>query len=268
MADDQALRELLAALADGDEDVVQYLVDGLSADPDEANDILEPFVEEHADAAAAALICTQIVALLGGDAAAGHPEPEPEPEPEPREVTAGWELEAEAGDEEAAAAAARTDRLQALQPAEEEGESQTAVLKTAVRIGGGASAEISQRKTGEMIAGHVKCTHCGFEVETGAFRCLRCGNAAPRAAQATNAAVATVKTGAPDGKLAQRRAAKAAAKAAAGEAKAESAGEGADAEGGLSEKRFMAIFGKELLQVSILHPLFSIEKRHFMFLRE
>ena len=110
MADGPALQELLAALVDGDEDVVQYLVDGLLADPDEANDILEPFVEEHADAAAAGLICTQIVALLSRGAGGGQLEPEPEP----REMTAGWELEADAGDEEAAAAAARTDRLQAL----------------------------------------------------------------------------------------------------------------------------------------------------------
>jgi len=96
-----------------------------------------------------------------------------------------------------------------------------------------------------MIAGRVQCTHCGVEVEAGAFRCQSCGNAAPRAASAAPAAPKTV---APDGKLAQRRAAKAAAKAAAGEFKAEGAGEGAFEPAGLSEKRFRGMFAKELSQ--------------------
>ena len=95
MEDNPALAVLAAALAGGDEDIAEYLlgallVGGDSMDPDEVRELLDPFVEEHDDPAAAAGLCDQIVALAVAPtvAAAGTASPvaaqllPPEPEPE------------------------------------------------------------------------------------------------------------------------------------------------------------------------------------------
>jgi hypothetical protein len=279
MADQEAtLRQLLAALVGDDDDVVQYLVEGISADPDEVAEILQPFVDES-DSPDAHAICTRIVDLAtpsespGARAAAGaaagagagaaleqrtrEPEPEPEAHLEPELEP---ELETEPlSPQQDTAATARTTRLEAMRGTaaeaekHDEGDGSHRRLAAAVRIGDShtsiiiPASGVDQRQVGEMVAGRVRCTHCGVEVDIGAFRCQRCGNAAPRAAAAPSAAPKA--SGAIDGKLAQRRAAKAAAKAAAGVAKAERAtdeGGGAFELTGLSEKRFLAIFGKEL----------------------